>query len=1102
MSASFSPCSLLKSWANALAVTSALLLALPATAQVTSSGITGSVLTDTGSPVAGASVTATHVPTNATYNATTTSSGRYNMRSLIVGGPYTVVVSADGFRTVQETGITTALGGDIDVSFLLESASDVVTLETFTVEGTTNEIDGAAFGAGSLLGQQLLTQKPTSERSLADIVSASPLVTLRETFGDREESQITALGQNNRFNSILIDGARINDQFGLNGTGLASFFNPLSLDAVEQVVVDVSPYDTRYAGFTGAAINAVTKSGTNEFRGSVYYYFRGDELAGVQLQGEDVSDRIINNRKVVPKLERRTYGLTFGGPIIKDRLFFFINYEDFQSTGTGREQRLSTPQESQILTRLQQYSTASGTPVVWGSPVTTGTSSASADEKIIGKLDWNINSDHRLSLRYSTTEGEIPQFGRFGLNNPSLGIVPSGLPARGPTTTPDGAFYAQVRKEESYAAQLYSQWTADLKTEIKYSQTEYSQATPTASSATAAPEIYIFGVPGTDLLTGESVTNGTYIAGTEQFRQGNDLAVDSRQFSAVADYFWNDWVFSGGAEREESDFFNIFRPGSYGLVAFRTLQDFLDDRPDQIRRNSVFDPNVRPAPDLSDFATTGIFAQGRWNVNPRLSMLFGLRYEFAETDKRPPLNQAFLSTTGFRNDGTVDGSDSISPRFGFNLALDDERRMQMRGGLGHFRGRAPWVIFSNSFGNTGVGTFDLTSTGTSATLPNSLEAYLRSEFDINDPVGTGTDNPNLERQINFADEGTQLPAVWRANLAIDRQVSFLDSTVSVEVVHTKVDEALFIREENIVANSLPAADGRQRFNGGASTRTARRYTGYTNLLRITNTDVGESTYFTATWARPTKDKWGFNLSYTRGDATEAQGIGQTTAGGQWNRNVVFNQNTPEEGTSEFEIKDRVQLTLSRQFELIRNFPTTVSLYYEGRTGNPYSWVYSSDLNGDGRNDNDTVAVPDGPNDPRFDFSAMSAANQAAYFAFVESSGLVRYAGGVAPKNEWTEPWVNRLDIKFSQVIPLAFDAKLSLFADFINFGSFISSDVFGYTEVAPSIQNGVFRTRTLGGASYGPDGRIRPTWSGEPRGFNYSNSMSRWRIQLGAKLEF
>jgi len=272
---------------------------------------------------------------------------------------------------------------------------------------------------------------------------------------------------------------------------------------------------------------------------------------------------------------------------------------------------------------------------------------------------------------------------------------------------------------------------------------------------------------------------------------------------------------------------------------------------------------------------------------------------------------------------------------------------------------------------------------------------------------------------------------------------------------------------------------------------------------VQNASVGESTYFNVQWSRPLQNKWGYDFTYTRGRSTEAQAIGQTTAGGQWNRNVVFNQNTVTKGTSDFEIKDRVQLNLIRQFEVIRKWRTTASLYYEGRTGNPYSWVFGGDLNGDGVSFNDTVAVPSGVGDARFDFSGMTTEQRDAFLAYVRGSELSGFAGGIAPKNAFLEPWVNRLDLKFIQEVPLAGPVRLQLFLDFVNFGSFLSKKMFGYTEVAPFIQNGVFRTRTLTNAtSYGPDGRIRPTFTSLPAGFNIDNGMSRWRIQLGAKLTF
>ncbi|MBI2516512.1 MAG: TonB-dependent receptor [Opitutae bacterium] len=1087
--------SLFKSLLLAALAAVAVMFAPHSFAQVVTAGMTGTVRGTDGKAVSGATVTAVHTPTNASFRAVTNAEGRFNFRGLPVGGPYTVTTQADGYAPGTQGDITTELGNDIALDVTLNS--DVVKLEQFVVSADKNALDASATGAGSVLSNQRLSTKPSSERSLADMISASPLVTLRSTFGDREESQLTAVGQNNRYNSIQIDGARINDQFGLNGTGLASFFNPLSLDTIEQLSVQISPYDVRLAGFTGASINAVTKSGTNQFHGSAYYYFRGDHLSGQYLQGPNRREQTLTGAKVTPKLDRSTWGATLGGPIIRDRLFFFLNYEKFESTSAGRDPRFSTPLESAILARYQQYATAAGKTINWGNPVTGATTNAANDKKIIGKIDWNITNDHRLSVRYSKTDGLVPQFGNFAGSSSSNAGINGGV-----STSSDGHFYEQTRIEKSYAAQLFSQWTPDFKTELKYSSTTQDQLTPVH---TIAPMTYVFGVSGTDLLNNTSVTNGAYIVGTERFRQGNVINVDTKQMSAVGDYFWKKFVFTFGAEREQSDFYNLFREGSYGLVAFPTYNDFLNDTNVRITRN-YYDPAVRNVADISKFATTGVFGQVKWDVNSRLTVNGGVRYEFAESGLRPPLNQAFLTATGFRNDGSLDGVTTFSPRVGFNYTLDDERTTQLRGGVGHFLGRAPWVFFSNSFGNTGVGTFSRSSTDSVSPLPNSFTAYLKDHFDPTNPVGTGVDNPSLRRAVNWNDDGLKLPSAWRANLALDHKLAFLSSTISFEYVYSKIDAALRTTDENLRPTTL-GADGRQRFAGNPTTQANARYSAFTNLYRVSNTDVGQSTYISLSWDRPMKNKWGFNLAYTRGRSTEAQSNGQTTAGGQFNRNVVFNQNTVEVGTADFEIKDRIQLSLTREFEVIKKWKTTASLYYEGRSGNPYSWVFGGDLNSDGVQFNDAVAVPSGIDDARFDFSGMTSAQRDSFFAFIQSSGLSKYAGGIAPKNSFIEPWVNRLDLKLVQDIPLgtmgSFKPKVQLFFDFINFGSFISKDMFGYTEIAPFLSNDVFRTRTLTNATtYGTDGRIKPTFTSQPSGFGIDNGMSRWRIQLGAKVLF
>src|SRR6185436_442658 len=251
--------------------------------------------------------------------------GRYNFRGMITGGPYTLTVTAPGFKNLERSDVTTSLGVDIDLNVTLEPSA-VVVMEKFTVKGDTLALDSNATGAASLLDRDRLLLQPTAQRSFADMARTNSMVTLRNVFGDRQEGMLAAVGVNNRFNSVMLDGARINDAFGLNASGLQSFFNPLSLETVEQFSIAVSPYDVRQSGFTGAAVNAVSRSGTNQFHGSLYGYYTDQKYAGKDLIGALAGTE--------PFDERRTWGATLGGPLLKNRLFFFVNYEKFHREQT------------------------------------------------------------------------------------------------------------------------------------------------------------------------------------------------------------------------------------------------------------------------------------------------------------------------------------------------------------------------------------------------------------------------------------------------------------------------------------------------------------------------------------------------------------------------------------------------------------------------------------------------------------------------------------------------------------------------------------------------------------------------------------------------
>jgi hypothetical protein len=524
-----------------------------------------------------------------------------------------------------------------------------------------------------------------------------------------------------------------------------------------------------------------------------------------------------------------------------------------------------------------------------------------------------------------------------------------------------------------------------------------------------------------------------------------------------------------------------------------------------------------PVADISQLEQTGVFGQVKWAPTSRFTAILGFRDDFIGSPIAPPENVTFKNTFGLTNAGTVDGTTNPAPRVSFNYALDGQRVTQIRGGTGIFLGRNPWVWISNSYGNFGVSRF--TAITTTAPIP-TLTQYLNGsfsdsdpayKFDPNNPIGTTdkTAAANLAQTINLIKPGMRLPTIQRSNLAIDRKVPFLGATVSVEYIQTNQLDALFVDNMNLRPTTL-GADGRQRFAGSPSSFPL--YTGFANVIRTRNVHAGVSKYLSFSLDHPVNNGWAYTVSYTHGQATEAQSLNSSTANSQWTYNSVFNQNQVETSRSDYEIRDRVQATVSREFRLRKDLVTTVALYYEGRTGQPYSWVYSNDLNGDGNSANDVMAVPTGPTDPRFDFSGMTPAQQTAYFNYINHDrALVRYAGSYVPRNAATAPWQNRLDLKFVQELPAYKRCKLQLHLDFINFGSWIARGVFNYIqEINTSTTNGN-QVRALGSATYTAAGLIKPVISTDQAnqialGSSYliqsNNGDSRWKIVGGVHLLF
>jgi hypothetical protein len=1082
--------------------------------QVVSSAMTGTVTDSNGAPVSGAAVTVVHNPTNTKFTATTGANGRFSFTGMPVGGPYTVSATASGYEIAPVTGVQTSLGEAIDVP--VPAKSEVIKLEKFVASASRTDLDSNATGAGSVLDNSRINLQPNPGRSFADLAKTNPFVSLRAF------PQIEALGINSRYNSIMLDGAKVNDSFGLNSSGLFSLKNPFSVDAIEQMSVSLNPVDVRQSGFAGVAINVVSKSGTNEYHGTVY-----DLFTDQNWQGSDVFGTTKGTRQT---LKERTYGFTLGGPIWKDHLFFFVNWEKFIG---------DTPPTRATLTPTTAFLTAvntdlgkfSGIPNM-GSNTGLPTNRLSDNKRLI-KVDWKISDDHRLAIRYSDTIGSQPNTGSLAASSFSQPASLTNQPSSftNSITGLSSNFYTLNVKEHVWAAQLFDTWTSDLTTQFSFTNTKEDQVRGTP---VLFPEIRIFNVPGTT-NTGATVSNADALRlGTEISSMGNEIHVKDQTLAGSADYTWNTFTFTAGADHESINFYNLFRQGSYGVFDYWNEADFSNDKPFAFERSVV--STGTPAADISKFEQTGVFAQAKWEPSSRFNATLGIRVDYLGSPIAPPENATFKSDFGMTNAGTIDGTTQPAPRFGFNYQLDSKHLTQIRGSAGVYLGRNPWVWISNSYGNSGAGRSVISNVvanangaqpNTAAYTGPTLTQYLAGtysntdsayKFDPKNPIGyTSLPASAGTPAINLIKPGLKLPTIDRESLAIDRKLPFLDATATVEYIYTEQLDALFADNMNLKPTTV-AVDGRQLFAGASSGANAIDPK-FGNVIRTRDVHAGKSNYISFMIDHPSKNGWYYNIAYTRGHATEAQTLNSSTANSQWQFNAVFNQNQVEVSRSDYEIKDRLQVTVAKGFKYFGRLETTVALYYEGRSGQPYSFVYANDLNNDGFSTNDLIAVPTGATDSRFDFSGMTAAQQTAYFNFIKSSGLAKFAGSYAPRNAMIGPWQNRLDLHLAQDIGVYKGTKTEFVIDFINFGSFLSHSLFNYiTEINGSTSNGGL-TRSFGAATY-VNGKLKPTFNNGATsilGLDANNDLSftsassqmvpnnsdsRWKIQAGVKVMF
>jgi outer membrane receptor for ferrienterochelin and colicin len=1089
--------------------------AVPAMAQETTSGLRGYVLNPDGTAAPGATVTLTDTRTGLTRTTNAADTGAFDFRNLNVGGPYTVAAAAPNQQPIQVGDITLALGSSADVN--LQFTGDASVQQAIIVTGAVNNVVQVAIGPSSQFSLDDLQSEPAINRDLKDIIRADPRIYIDETAGGTAGTDgVQCGGASARFNSLTVDGIGLNDGFGLNSNGYPTERMPFPYDAIANVSVELAPFDVQYGGFTACNINAVTKSGTNRFSGSLFFDYTDNNLRGDKIEGRDV---------FVPEFDERRYGGTFGGPIIEDRLFFFGAYEKVEGVNLfarGPEGSGAT----NIITGFTQaiYDQIVNTArTVYGINDLGGTinSDPAEDEKYLARLDWNINDRHRAALTYNhntglnLTESDSNQVTQFEFGN---------------------HLYDRGAELNAYSGQLFSDWTDNLSTELRisFNDVDFTQQCRDGGNI---GEVQITVAP-----------SRTVFFGCDDSRHANALDYTVFGVKAAANYTWNDHFLTVGGERLEYDIFNQFVQHTEGEFIFPSLQAFIEGNPSNIfYGNAQGTNNPTDAAATFGYAINTVYAQDEFSVTPNINITLGARYDWYESSDSPRANPFFLARNGFSNTENLDGKGVFQPRFGFDWDATD--RLSVRGGAGLYSGGNPNVWVSNSYSNDGLTNLQFEARNPLATgFPLALN--ILNTPNRADERGSGqTVNPNgalwgipaylfdavasgsANSTVNAIDPDFEPASEWKfaigATYFADLGRFGDDYRVDLDFLRSQAKSASTVIDTALerVGTAPGGAPLYKRVdrsvaacNDAATVNTAACPTRSANDFLLTNTEGG----FSNIWSLGlSKDyDWGFDwqFGYAFTDAKDIRSMTSSVAFSNWTSIAVTDINNPSLANSNFEIPHRFTLRLGYEREWFDDFTTRISLFGSAFKSRSFSYNFAAgglnDTFGDGQESLHLLYVPTGPNDPNVFFCGGAAQasplcrvsttgagatqfrsfDTTGFFNFVDAVGLQR--GAFTSRNGQEGQWTNKFDLRVEQEFPTGFGVG-SVFAVVENIGNLLN-DEWGVVYEASFPQQAriveVDRDPATNRYVYRQLARVTPE--------NPVNSVSFWTVRLGVNWEF
>ena len=1055
---------------------------------VTTGTLTGTVTGQDRGPISGAQVGVTDTRTGATTGGLTNDSGRYRVPFLHPGGPYTVRVQIIGYRGAEQTGVRVSLSSAEVVSFTLEQSA--VQLDPLTVTVQRNPVFNAArTGQETTIAVDEIGSFPTISRQITSLATLSPHVNM-------VEGAPSIAGQNNRFNNIQIDGSVNNDVFGLADSGIPGGqvnAKAISFEAIEEFQVLTAPFDVRHSNFSGGLINAVTKSGTNEWSGSVFGYHSNESFVA-DLDGDPFGD-----------FKDTQFGWTLGGPLISDKLFLFTNGEfevnDQPSSppfvGLGGAIDANAEAANVAPDSTGRFATILQTLGLDGAGTSDQITIDNPRTNLFARLDWNVNEDHRAVFRWNYSRAR--QSGSPFRRSFNLAFSSNGNDF--------------VSETNSFVGQLFSRLGESWDNELLVSlETIRDDRDPLISW----PAIEVFVT--SDFPGGMRST--TLVAGAEEFSQLNVLNQDIFQITDNLTRALGDHTLTFGTHNELFSFANAFVPQSIGVYEFNSLAD--------LEAGTVADYTLSvPIGGFTGFAgwsflSMGFYAADAWQVNDNLNLNLGLRADIPIFRDEPRDNPVFESAFGFSTASSASGNLSIQPRVGFNWNSLGEYQTQVRGGIGLFSGRPPYVWLSNPYSNTGVDLGLLSCRGANA------PPLVASNYPGNGPEACvdGTMAGPGTTFINVTDEDFDLPLDLKISLGVDRKLP--DGwSVSLEGLYTKAIDQVFFRELNIPQASIgvdPSQGNRPLFGtaAGGGFAPLRQQAGLEHVVQVTNASSNRALLLSGSVNRQVGDwRFGdglaFRGSYTFSDVEDLQSLFSSQATSNYGRTPIgANPNDPGLATSAFEVRHKIVVSATGQWDLRGGFDLAMTLQFFGNSGPAYSYIARGDLNGDGyRNDgapritrdNDLIYIP---SDVAAEMSFQDPADVALFDDLIgEESCLGEQRGAIMMRNTCRGPFQSSFNLRVVVGIPDGWwRGKAEIVADMLN--------LFGTDVMQPDIDRGVevlrLRGRDIDGdgvADGNPAGALLFEYTGPRRDsdgnldpFITLDRRSRRLFQIGVRYRF